>query len=296
MPQVGLQHGDRRRVAQLRLDAVDELRDRALLDRVLAERRQHVRDVLHERPVRADHEDAAARQGVAVRVEQERGAVQPDGGLAGARPALDHERRRRLGRDQPVLVGLDRRDDVAHVHVAVALELLEQEVADGRAVEDRAVERLVGDVDHAPPVRAEAAAQADAVRIDGRRGVERPRRGRLPVDDDLPALLVVHPAAPDVERPRHLLEVEATEAEPLLGVLERPQALGGPRVHRGLRDLAVDAVACSGDRVAHALEMLVGAIDVGLLGRELRVAHTANLARGFSQVGTPAAPAVVERA
>ena len=63
-------------------------------------------------------------------------------------------------RDQPVLVGLDRRDDVAHVRVAVALELLEQEVADGGAVEDRAVERLVGDVDHAPSLRAEAAAQA----------------------------------------------------------------------------------------------------------------------------------------
>ena len=41
------------------LDAVDELADRALLDRVLAERRQHVRDVLHERAVRPDDEHAA---------------------------------------------------------------------------------------------------------------------------------------------------------------------------------------------------------------------------------------------
>ena len=63
-------------------------------------------------------------------------------------------------RDQAVLVGLDRRDDVAHVRVAVALELLEQEVADGGAVDDRAVERLVGDVEQPPPVGAEAAAQA----------------------------------------------------------------------------------------------------------------------------------------
>ena len=132
------------------------------------------------------------------------------------------------------------------------------------------------------------------MRIDGRRGVERPRRRRLPVDDELPALLVVHPAAADVERPRHLLEVEATEAEPLLGVLERPQAPGRPRVHRRLRDLAVDAVAGAGDRVAHPLEMLVRAVDVGLLGRELRVAQ-ANLARALTG-GTPAAPAAVERA
>ena len=53
--------------------------------------------------------------------------------------------------DQPVLVGLDRRDDVAHVHVAVALELLEQEVVDRGAVDDRAVERLVGDVESRRP-------------------------------------------------------------------------------------------------------------------------------------------------
>ena len=65
--------------------------------------------------------------------------MQPDRGLAGARPALDDERGRRVARDEPVLVGLDRRDDVAHVRVAVALELLEQEVVDrGRAFLERA--------------------------------------------------------------------------------------------------------------------------------------------------------------
>ena len=93
--------------------------------------------------------------------------MQADGGLAGARAALDDERRCRLGRDQPVLVCLDRRDDVAHVEVAVPLELLEQEVADSRTVEDRAVERLVGDVDQPPAVGAEAAAEADAVGSSG---------------------------------------------------------------------------------------------------------------------------------
>ena len=61
-------------------------------------------------------------------------------------PWID-ERRVRLVGDQAVLVGLDRRDDVPHVPRPVAVELLEQEVADGGAVENRAVERLVGDVD-----------------------------------------------------------------------------------------------------------------------------------------------------
>ena len=54
-----LSRRDVARLLQRRLDAVDELRDRALLDGVLAERGQHVRDVLHERPVRPDDEHAA---------------------------------------------------------------------------------------------------------------------------------------------------------------------------------------------------------------------------------------------
>ena len=116
-----------------------------------------------------------------------------------------------------------------------------------------------------PAVGAEPAAQRDAVRILRRRGVERARGRRLPVDDELPSLLVVHPAAADVERRRDLLEVEAAEAEALLGVLERPQPLGGPGVHRRLRDLAVDAVARARDDSAHPLELLVRAVDVGLL-------------------------------
>ena len=73
--------------------------------------------------------------------------MQPDGGLARARAALDDERGRGIRRDQAVLVGLNRGDDVAHVALATAFEFLEQEVADGGAVDDRAVQRLVGDVD-----------------------------------------------------------------------------------------------------------------------------------------------------
>ncbi len=279
-PQVGLQLGDRLRVADGRLDPVDELADGALLDGAFAERRQHVRHVLHERPVRADDEDAAARERVAVAVEEVRRTVQPDRGLAGAGAALDDERRSRIGRDQPVLVGLDRRDDVAHVALPPALELLEQEVADGGAVDDRAVERLVGDVDEPAAVGAKPAPERHAVRVVRRRRVERPCRRRLPVHDELTALLVVHPAPPDVETAHRLLEIEPAEAEPVLGVLERAEALGRPRVHRRLRDLALDAVARAGDDVAHPLELLVGMVDVGLLGVELGVAHASNLTTG----------------
>jgi len=199
--------------------------------------------------------------------------MQAHGGLAGARAALDHERHVGVVGDQPVLVGLDRRDDVAHVPAARSLELLEQEVADGGAVEHRSIERLVCDVEQTAPVGAEAAAQRDAVRVVGRRGVEGPRRRCLPVDDDLLLLLVVHPAAPDVERPRHLLEVEPAEAEPALRILVRPQPPGGPGVHRGLRDFAVHRVACARDRPAHPLEVVVRPVDVRLLLLQVRVAH-----------------------
>ena len=72
------------------------------------------------------------------------------------------------------------------------------------------------------------------------------------------------------------LEVEPAEAEAALGVLERAQALRRPRVHRRLRDLAVDAVGGARDGVAHALEVLVGPVDVRLLGCELRMAHAAS--------------------
>ena len=73
--------------------------------------------------------------------------MQADGCLAGARAALDDEHAVRVVRDQPVLVGLDRRDDVAHVRVTVPLELLEQEVTDRGSVENRPVEGLVREVD-----------------------------------------------------------------------------------------------------------------------------------------------------
>ena len=55
---VGLQALCLVRIRDGHLGAVDELGDRALVDAVLAERREHVRDVLHEGRVRPDDEHA----------------------------------------------------------------------------------------------------------------------------------------------------------------------------------------------------------------------------------------------
>ena len=120
--------------------------------------------------------------------------MQADGGLPGSGAALDHERPVGCVRDQAVLVCLDRRDDVAHAGLATAVELLEEEVADARAVERGAVERLVGDVGQPAAGGAEAPAQGDALRIDRSGRVEGARRRRLPVDDKLPPLGVLAPS------------------------------------------------------------------------------------------------------
>ena len=210
---------------------------------------------------------------LAVRVEEPRRAVQPDRGLAGAGPALDHERRRpgraviRRYWSAWIVATMSRM-----CCVAVALELLEQEVADRRAVDDRAVERLVGDVEQPAAVGAEAPAQRDAVRVVRRRRVERPCRRRLPVDDELLLLLVVHPAAADVERPRRSLEVEPPEAEAALGVLERasrwpPTRRSPPARPRRRR------VAGAARRPRACARVRVGAVDVRLLGLQIRMAH-----------------------
>ncbi len=213
-----------------------------------------------------------------MREEEIRRAMEPDGGLPRARPALDDERRLGVARDEAVLVGLDGGDDVAHPRVARTLELLEQEVVDrGRGVFERAVERLVADSGERPALEAEAAPERDAVRLGRRRGVERPGSGRLPVDDQH-AVVVLHPAAADVERVLDGVDVDASEAQDLLGglVCSEPsfdpgsdlvgRDVGSVGAHRGGVDRAQQ-------RLAHLLEALVGVVEVRLLGGDVGMRH-----------------------
>jgi hypothetical protein len=203
--------------------------------------------------------------------------MEPDRGLTGSRPTLDDERGFGVARDQRVLGGLDRRDDVAHVRLPTAFELLEQEVAtrDGRG---RAVECLVGDVQQVPALRPEPPAQRHALRIGGRRGVERSRRRRLPVAHDNVLIVVVHPAAPDIERPVHGLDVEPAEAEAAFGVLERLEPLSAPFLQRERRHFRRRRVNALDQRVAHPVEMLVRVIEIRLLGREIGMHHRRRIA------------------
>ena len=125
--------------------------------------------------------------------EEVRRAVQSHGGLAGARTALDDERRLGRSRDEAVLVGLDRGDDVAHARVARAFELLQQEVVErSRNVGERAVERFVADARERSALEAEAASEGDAVRLGGRRGVEGRAAGACQLTTSTPSSSSTH--------------------------------------------------------------------------------------------------------
>ena len=104
--------------------------DGALAHAALAERRQDVGDVVEERPVGPDDEHAVAGQPATMLEHQVGGAVQGDGRLAGAGTALDDEHLVDRGADDEVLLGLDRRDDLAHRPGALGADLGEHRVGD----------------------------------------------------------------------------------------------------------------------------------------------------------------------
>ena len=205
--------------------------------------------------------------------------MEADGGLPGAGAALDDERRVGAARDEAVLVRLDRGDDVAHASVAHAIELLQEEVVDGRgSIRERPVERLVADAREPPPLRPEPAAQSHAVGLGRGRRVERARRRRLPVDDD-DALVVVYPAAAHVERAFGGIDVDPAEAEAALGVLEADETPRRPGLDRLGRDLRRAGRGGPEEDLPHLVEALVGVVEVRLLGREIRVRHASRTRR-----------------
>src|SRR5450759_2235673 len=80
----------------------------------LAESRKHGADVIEERAVGTDDQDAVACQALPKGVEQPGRPVQADRGLAGAGRTLDADRYANVAAHDGVLLGLDRGHDVAH--------------------------------------------------------------------------------------------------------------------------------------------------------------------------------------
>ena len=104
--------------------------DRALAHAALTQRRQHVGDVVEERPVGTDDEDAVACETPAVLEDEIGGTVQRHRRLARARPALHDEDLVDRRADDDVLFGLDRRHDLAHRAGAFGADLGEDRVGD----------------------------------------------------------------------------------------------------------------------------------------------------------------------
>ena len=132
-PRVALEAGDLGRVVA-RHPAADQPLDRRLAGGRLAQRREHLGDVLQEERVGADDEHALAVELLPVLEEQEGGPVEADGRLARARAALHDEARVERRADHDVLLGRDGRDDVAHLAGARSLELGEQRIGDPAVV------------------------------------------------------------------------------------------------------------------------------------------------------------------
>jgi hypothetical protein len=168
--------------------------------------------------------------------------------LAGARPALDHQDALQRGADDPVLLGLDGGDDVAHPAGAPGGDAGDQHglagqrpaVRLGQPVE---VEDLVVDAGDGALPGVDVPAPDQAGRILGGGGVEGLRRGRAPVDELGLVLVVAQPDPPDVQCGTELLvrtviriTVGAAEAQ---AVLDRVQLGEPPRLFRR-RDVALD--------------------------------------------------------
>ena len=231
--------GDLGRLGPAGVEAGEQLPDRAEHDAGLPQRRQHLADVAQERGVRADDQHAAAGEPVAVGVEQVGRAVQGHRGLAGARTALHHEHPGRRGPDDAVLLGLDRRDDVAHPpgppggdrrHQGRLAREAGAAAGRGRVVE---VEHLVVDRQDLAAAGAQVPPAAHPLGRGRGGGVERLRRGRAPVHQQrLVVVLLVEQAQPPDVAPLPRLRVEPPERQAVLGRAQGREPVG---VHRRSR-------------------------------------------------------------
>jgi len=136
-------------------------------------------DVADEGPVRTHHQHTGSTQR-RVCVQQPRCAVKANRGFAGSRAALNDERRDGVLLDRVVLLGRDRRDDLAHLPNALASDVLDDRFSEvilalpRQALVHKGMDAIVLDVE-TPPER-------DPPRITRGRGVERLCRRRPPID------------------------------------------------------------------------------------------------------------------
>ena len=166
-------------------------------------------------------------------VEQIGDAVQRHRGLTGARASLDHEHPGMVEPDDPVLLGLDRRHDVAHPVAARCVDRREQRCVLALRT-SRAAEDLVGEIEHLTPKGVELAATTHVLRVRGGGDVERARRRRPPIEQQRFVLVVfVEQSDPADVRRFARNGVQPTETQPVIRHVQPPQ-LSGHSTHLGI--------------------------------------------------------------
>ncbi len=165
--------------------------------------------------------------------QQERSAVQPDRGLAGAGPTLHNQALIERRSDHDVLLGLDGGDDLAHRTGARCADLGEHRIGNAGGREGVGIVELLVEVGRQIAVdHREPAAVTEAERVDAGGPVERRRDRRPPVDHHRIVRIVLDVPAADV---------------PLVGELvgDAPEEVAGTR--------AVQILQCFGNRHFHVL-------------------------------------------
>ncbi len=211
--------------------------------------------------------------------------MEGDRGLSRPRSPLHDDEPVERGADDPVLLGLDRRHDVAHAPGPRPAEGVEE---GGLAHQHEVVlagiitgaggpEGLVVQPEHLPALGQEVTSSADPQRVRRRGPVEGLGHRRPPVDDQRLLFLVGHGDASEVEA--YPLAVDPAEAQ-----VHGPEGEAGPPPEsRRLPHVALEP-AGEGDVVlpsflvgqgeGEAIELLqavVGPIDVRLFGGQLRM-------------------------
>ena len=103
-------------------DTGDEVGDGAADHAGLAERGEHLIDVMQEACARADDQDAGIGESATVRIQQICGAMQRDSGFAGSRSALNNDHTVERRADDAILFRLNGGDDIGHLAGTLRVE------------------------------------------------------------------------------------------------------------------------------------------------------------------------------
>ena len=234
---IGLHAANRHRLVGPHLGLGRDVADGRLHDSFLAQCGQDLCDVAQEGPARTQDQNALACQ-LGVVVEQERGPMEPHGGLAGAGSPLDGQELLQGRPDDLVLLGLNGGDDVEHLAGPRPLELRQEGVttpqSGGRSIVPEVAEEVVGHRNHGSTINHDLAPTGQPQGVLGAGSVEGHSHRGPPVDDDRIRVGVFHVTPADAPG-RTVLFVDPPEEERSWAVRQKrhPAREGGDVIEVG---------------------------------------------------------------